>query len=213
MQRASVASGGTETGVMLAYIADTIDYKSVAQRNGRLAATVVYQPFGTLPDRRVRLPERYLEVIGEIYHRAGLRRLPVGSGFRSGSDSDSEPSTRPSVIESTNNVERGLLSLFVRHPGTDTTDQVAELIARHQPEVTHVDVCLDDSFDNAFIESLCESDFFFCAVLPEYAQTDVLRLQSLHDPQPEDFNPDLINAGAQKLCDLMRAERSTLNRA
>ena len=41
--------------------------------------------------------------------------------------------------------------------------------------------------------------FFFCALLPEFAHTDVLRLQALHDPDPSDFYPNLVNETARRL--------------
>ena len=47
--------------------------------------------------------------------------------------------------------------------------------------------------------TLRDQRFFFCALMPEFAHTDVLRLQRLESPAPGSFAPKLANEGARRL--------------
>jgi GNAT superfamily N-acetyltransferase len=199
MQRASVTSGGVETGVMLSYIAATTQYEAVEQRAGRLAATVAYQPFAAAPSREVTLPARYTTLIEEIYRACELTRPPLQSA-------SSGQQAEIADLASADHAERGLLSLYLKQAGKDLGEQVDTLIRQHQPKVTHIDLPLDTVHVDEMVGQLVGLGFFFCAVLPEFSHTDVLRLQALHTPAAEDFEPDLVNAQAKKLCASMRAE-------
>ena len=196
MQRASVTGGGVETGVMLAYIAETTNYEAVETRRGRLAATVAYQPFARAPERTVVLPTRYASIIRGVYELADLGR--------SEAKPDSSASQEGARIVSTSHAERGLLHVFAGNSGADLAERVGELIHAHEPGVTHVDLPLDDPFVNHTVDRLTDLGFIFCAVLPEFARTDVLRLQALHEPVEGDFYPDVVNSQAMRYCEFMR---------
>jgi serine/threonine-protein kinase RsbW len=199
MQRASVTGGGTETGIMLAYIAETTAYEAFQQRPGRLAATVAFQPYSTLPTRRVWIPHRYEGLLRSLYRQAGLdRQLEVGGPV--------EPSAGPTRMDSAIHSDRGVLSLYLERGGRDLKAQAAGLIAAHSPVITHVDVPLAEPALESSVTALCDLGFIFCGLLPEFAEGDVLRLQHLHNPTREDFYPDLVNPGALELGRLMRAE-------
>ena len=199
MQRASVADGGVETGVMLAYVAETTQYEAVEQRAGRLAATVAYQPFAAAPPRQVVLPARYASLVKKIYTSCDLSRTASAGA------AVDQPAPM-ATLASADYAERGLLSLYLQHAGDDLADQVDNLIRQHNPKVTHIDLPLNEVHGHVMVEVLAGLGFCFCAVLPEFANTDVLRLQALHDPTPADFWPDLANAQARDYCAFMRAE-------
>ncbi len=65
--------------------------------------------------------------------------------------------------------------------------------------MTHLDIPLSDPAAPKLVEALREADFFFCAVMPEFAATDVLRLQHLQSPSPEVFTPDLVFPEAREI--------------
>jgi len=58
MQRASVAYGGKETGVMLAYVSENTEPNLTSEPPHPLAATVAYQPISPVPNKQVTLPSR-----------------------------------------------------------------------------------------------------------------------------------------------------------
>jgi hypothetical protein len=199
MQRASVTNGGVETGVMLAYIAATTQYEAVEQRAGRLAATVAYQPFAAAPPKDVTVPVRYNTLIEDIYRACELTRTSI-------QPAPGDQRAEVAELTSADHAERGLLSLYLKQAGKGLREQVDTLIRRHQPKATHIDLPLDTARVDEIVGQLVDLGFFFCALLPEFTHTDVLRLQALHGPAAEDFEPDLVNAQAKRLCAGMRAE-------
>jgi len=199
MQRAAIAGGGVETGVMLAYVASQTDTDTAQRREGRLAATVVYQPMSPAPNRSVCLPNRYRDLIVNLYDRLDLRRVQS-------SDNDQDSTARESQFDTHYNERRGSLHVFVRNPGEDLGAVIADQIRLHRPYVTYVDVPLDDPRIDASVDSLRNEAFFYCGLLPEYAHSDVLRLQAIHAPITEDFEPDLVNPDAQQLCEFIRRD-------
>ena len=204
MQRASVNGGGVETGVMLAYVGQTTEYKAIDRKAadrgaGRLAATVAYQPFSEVPAREVVLPEKYRDLLTGMYTHAGLERA-VASGVHSCG------SLQPTELTCAKHRERGLLSIVLSRTGRDLVPRVNALVREHAPVVTHADLPLDDPHIDTAVEGLNALGFFFCALLPEFARTDMLRLQNLHAPEPGDFAPHVINEQARVFCEIMRRD-------
>ncbi|MEM7018671.1 MAG: hypothetical protein AAF512_15185 [Pseudomonadota bacterium] len=199
MQKASVSGGGREMGVMLAYVDDSTEYKAVEQRAGRLAATVAFQPFKALPAAQVYFPMRYRDLMQHLYREADLTRTTFAENV-----SPSMP--KHAEIESHYYAARHLLSLRAAQIGQDLLPQVSGAIDQLTPAVTHIDLPLDDSAVDSTVNELVQAGFFFCAILPAFARSDLLRLQKLITPLPEDFTPDVINPVAQRLCRFMQED-------
>ena len=102
--------------------------------------------------------------------------------------------------------KRGLLSLFVSQSGAGVAKTAVELITRCEPELVHVDLCLDDPGIDTAVEELHARGFFYCGLLPEFARTDVLRMQYLAQSNSRVLAPDLENPGAQQLLTFIRAD-------
>ena len=199
MQRSSVAGGGKETGVMLAYIAATHTNAASSQQPGRLAATVVYQPIQLMPSRSVCLPSRYREILREIYDALRFERAEY----------DRQPA-HPNDVSATLNVDfnprRASLHLFLRAPGSGLHSRIDDAMKEHQPYVTYMDVPLDDPAVDSTIDVLNNLGFRYCALLPEFAHVDVLRMQRLGAARAEDLEPNVINEDAIRMCAFIRAD-------
>jgi len=200
MQKASTAYGGKETGLMLAYVPETTDAKIGDKQTGRIAATVAYQPLTAPSMRDVILPERYHDVIADIYEKLAIdRRITKVQNTRE----QALVSGEADLLESFN-PQQELLHIFVAAEGRRIRSKVSALIRRYQPKVTHVDLPLD-SADIAFvIEDLRELGFFFCALLPEFAHTDLIRLQAISSLKPSDLELKLVNQDAISLASFIR---------
>ena len=198
MQKASVRGGGVETGVMLDYIPAETEYRGIDQGAGRLAATVVYQPFTPAPARELWLPRDYLDLANELYGAAHLVRT-----LQSANDHVEARITR---ARSSFNARRGLLNVNVTAAGDDLDAVIEAALSPDAVRLTHVDLCMDDPGIGPAVALLRRRGFFFCALLPEFAHTDVLRMQRLTHPTPTSFAPRLANQGARRLLDWMRAE-------
>lgn len=201
MQKLAVQAGGTETGVMLAYIPAGTDYKDLSGKSehGRPAAVTVYQPIAAAPARELFLPPRFAPMLCAIYERAGLARAtlaPAGSFASS-----------PTRLHSTRDTARGLLCIEVERLGADVCDRILEATSDGSTEVTHVDLLLSDPATPHTVEALRRHDFFFCAVLPEFAASDVLRLQHLRESARPRVLPDLVYPEARDILKTALSDR------
>lgn len=201
IQRAAAEAGGAETGVMLAYIPAATEYRDLVSPSptGRLAAVTAYQALGVVPVRNVALPPRYGALLREIYSAAGIARHEIPTSF--GSVSSSAHVTRDF------DAQRSLLRIHVEDIGTDLAAQVDAIEREHPCDVTHVDLVLSDRSVSGAVEDLHAQGFFFCALLPEYAASDVLRLQRPHTASW--VRPDLVTTRAREILDAILADRES----
>lgn len=203
MQKGSVRSG-FETGVMLDYIPAETDYREIDQGDGRIAATVVYQPFAPVPHRNVTIASRYFDVAQQLYTAAALdRSVQVAN----------EPApSRATALAVSFSERRSLCHIHVDAVGSDFIRAV-DGASHGNAAVVHVDLCLDDPGVGVAVDELRRQGFFFCALMPEFARTDVLRMQRLASPAGTSFAPKLANATAVELLARIQRERATSNAA
>jgi GNAT superfamily N-acetyltransferase len=200
MQRSSVSRGGLETGIMLAYVGAETDYEAIEREDGRLAATVVYQPLLPIPERYLYYPAHYRELLHTIYESLGIQRLDL-------STSDEVPPHAPhGHVTAEHNPQRASLHLFLHNAGDDLANLVRAQIEKYRPEVTYIDLPLDEPRIDITIEILKKEGFFYCALLPEFSHTDLLRMQFLQDATPADFEPNLANESGKKICASLRED-------
>ena len=213
MQKRSVESGGIETGIQLAYIPATTDYRAVkiqASDHRRLAVTVVYQPLARAPLRKVYFPARYADLMAKLYRQADLKRLPL-----------EPPSTQPRLSSQLSfevDSGRGLLRIEIERSGQDLEEQIDVLLRTYSDggsagellAILHADLFLDDPHVDHAVQALLARGFFYAGLAPELAHTDILRLQRL---QPvEDFHPwsiDLANSEATVLLEILKRDSET----
>jgi hypothetical protein len=194
-----VGGSGRETGIMLAYVPAETEYRDIDRRSGRLAATVVYQPFAPAPARAVVLPTRHRALIESLYRALALERRTLAAG--GATDPGSE-----SVVDSRFEPRRGYLHAFVGKAGANLGTRIGSLIDRHRPAIAHVDVVLDDPDIDSALGELGTLGFRYCALLPEFARTDVLRLQWIDSAVANAFEPDLANPDAVRLLAYITAD-------
>jgi len=201
MQRRSTEGGGVETGLMLELVPADTEFHDFEVRAGRTAVTVVYHPLAPAPAREVYVPAVYRSLVEELYTAIGLERTVVEAA----ADSGAVP-TKSVASESISEQHR-LRRWFVGRVGQD----LADLVDAKPPtpvEVSQVDLCLDDPGVESATAALRERGFFYSALQPEFARTDLLRLQRLESPGPEAFSPLLVNEGARRLLAMMIADQA-----
>ncbi len=202
MQRLAVQGGGVETGVMLANIPEDTDYKDLSGKSGqgRLAVVTVYQPIAVAPAREVFLPPRFESMLRTIYQRAGLERSTLTPA--------KTPAPSSTQLRTSFDDARRLMHIHVERAGADLRDRVREATTGCPAEVTHVDLLLSDPATPQAVEALRVGGFFFCAVLPEFASSDVLRLQSLHEGENPRALPDLVYPEAREILQVALSDRA-----
>jgi hypothetical protein len=200
MQKLAVASGGIESGILLAYIPSGTEYREIegGVRQDRPAVVVVYQPLAPTPPREVFVPRELAEPIGAIYARGELpRTMRVAT--------DALPAVATRLVSSADR-RRGSLRIAVEQVGADLGERVAAAVAGSEASVSQVDLRMADSSLGAAVDALRASGFFFAAVLPEYRDGDVLRLQRL---APRDVAaPELVTDDARELLRAILADRA-----
>jgi len=200
MQRASLAAGGRETGVMLAYLPPQArDLELGAQGAGRLAVTVVYQPVAAAPAQRIHLPRRYAELILDLADALGLGRSEAG------------PPRTPageSLLEHGSDAARGLERIAVERIGADIDAAVSSLASATAAALVHVDLPMNDPGIDHAVELLRRSGFAFAAWLPGWAGHDMLRMQQPASPSESELAPALFSPRAGALMRMIRAELS-----
>jgi hypothetical protein len=199
MQRMAVDGGGVETGIMLDYIPSGTEYREM---NGdpsrvRLAAVVVYQPLVRAPERRIFAPQSLVAVIDAIYRRGGLARV-VEPG-RGPLDST------PSRVEARFDTRRALLRIDVSFAGSGLRERVLEALDGSESVVQQIDLRMAERSIAAAADVVRELGFFFCAILPEYLDGDVLRLQRVATGGAPP--PNLVTDDAREIFRAITVER------
>jgi len=202
MQKLAVQGGGVETGVMLEYIPAGTRYRELVEgaAEGRTAVVVVYQPLADALARDVFLPQRYAKTMTSLWERAGLRRWPR--------DPAASLPPAPALLESIRDARRGLVRLEVEIAGADLCERVTVANKGAGAEIVQVDLRLSDPSVSVAVEALRPEGFFFCALLPEYRDGDVLRLQRLPDAAGGPVFPELATAGGRALLDVIARDRA-----
>ena len=198
MQKASLQSGGCETGVMLAYLPPQArDLTIGGSGEDRLAVTVVYEPLVEAPARAIFLPARYHDLIGNFAAHLQLRRT-----F---SRIQTEPAGKTTIrrsAEMNGNLER----LTIEHIGSDIADVVLTATAQSDASLIHVDLTMNQPEIEHAVAAALAAGFAFSAWLPGWNASDVLRLQLLRNPTANELHPVLYSPPANDLVAFIRSE-------
>ena len=199
MQRASLGSGGRETGIMLAYLPPDTRDRTAASGPDRIAVTVVYQPVAPAAPQEIFIPARYEELILGLATSLGLERSVAGPPVEPAGGSELTRAFEES---------RGLERVGVERIGSDTGARVEEIAGQSPATLIHVDLPMDDPGIDHATGQLLELGFAFAAWLPGWDGRDVLRLQRIADPTPAELAPDLFSPEARGLMEMIGAELS-----
>ncbi len=198
MQKASLRSGGCETGLLLGYLpAEARDLTIGGSGEDRLAVTAVYQPLAEAPARTIFLPHHYRDLIARFATSLQLNRTFAPASNKPAGQTE---------IHTTTDLQRQLQRLTVKHIGHDFADVVLAASSANDAKLLHVDLGMDQPELHHAVEALRTAGFGFAAWLPGWNESDVLRLQRLKNPSPAEMNPVLHSAAANDLAALIRNE-------
>ncbi len=198
MQKASLKSGGCETGIMLAYLPpEARDLAIGGSGEDRLAVTVVYQPLAETPAQAFFLPDRYGDLITGFAERLQLCRTSAGDRAKPAGSTKLRQ-----VADHHSRRDR----FIVDQVGDDLIERIASAIEASDAGVSHVDLAMDQPTVDHAVEKLRKLGFVFCAWLPGWNESDVLRLQFLKRPTTGELHPNLHSPAADQLAVLIRSE-------
>ncbi|HEY3669943.1 MAG TPA: GNAT family N-acetyltransferase [Acidimicrobiia bacterium] len=174
-QRANVALGAVETGLLLGYIPATVEYEAIDAKSHRQSVVLYYLKTNDGHTRPVYAPQRDRRMVETIVQRAGLRGT-----VRDATDEPSIATTDVHVDDRTDHNDR---VVTVRTVGHDLLDAV--LVARDDAlaraaDCVYVDLPLADPGTQRHGDGLRELGFTFGGIFPNRLHDcDVLRYQYL----------------------------------
>ncbi len=205
MQRASVSSGGVETGLLLGYLPASLDVAGfTGPRARRLAVTVAYQPLGESPMCTIgAASEVEAAWLAAVAHQLGLQRTVTVT--------TDEPIEGASQLTSSYDAARDLLTLNVGRVGRDLSESVSIAASEHPCLLVHVNLDAADAVASWAFREMASSGFVFGAWLPGWFGSDAIRLQKINNQQVVDLQPDLFTAEAQALLERITAQLPSPN--
>ena len=184
-QKANVAIGATETGILLAEIPAFTTFRGITQQPGQRGSVVMYyHALGKAPARQVFPPPRYKTLLESIYDRLGLPRT---IGVAATTDISVHSSVHVDVKG-----RRGLARIEVEAAGNDVVTSVSQRLEELRLlglAVIHLDLPLGDAAAMAAVDEFAQLGFFYGALVPELRDGDVLRLQRFSNV---DVDPDQL---------------------
>lgn len=193
MQRQSVKAG-FEIGLMLGYIpAETHGRVGAADRSGRQAATIVYEPYGPGETFEGFVPVEYMDLLTKLTQRTGLPRT-----WRSSEEVPALAGKSDRLIQAKRGLDR---CSFIR-VGADIEHVLAAFSDSLAP-CLQIDLPMTDAAIGHGVRFAKDLGFGFCGWLPGYRAGDVLRLQRVA-PNVTDLSPALENPDARDLLEVFR---------
>jgi GNAT superfamily N-acetyltransferase len=174
-QRANVALGAVETGLLLGYIPASVEYESIDAHHHRQSVVLYYLRTNPGHSRPVYAPRRDRRMVETILERAGLRGVVR--------DATGVPSAATSDLHVDDRADHNDRVVTARRVGDDLLD--ALLAARddalaHAADCVYVDLPLADPGTQHHGDGLRELGFTFGGVFPNRLHDcDVLRYQYL----------------------------------
>lgn len=187
-QKAAVRSGGKEVGLVLASQPGELNFQGFdVDPDRRKSLMSFYANLGRTPERTVYVPPAHTEIAERIYAHAQLPRTVV-----------THVPGRLDVAEEVSEFQvnlrhdTGIARLEVRSYGEDFLSSLQAQILQlrmNRFDLIIVDFPMSDPLTSYFAGGLHELGLSFAAVMPEYRDGDVLRLQTLNNVEvaPEDI--------------------------
>ncbi|MHB8084906.1 MAG: GNAT family N-acetyltransferase [Dehalococcoidia bacterium] len=201
-QKAAIAAGGRETGILLGFTPATMFFKKIqeGERQQRQAIVLIYTRLNDEPWRDVYPPFHHEGIIRRIYETNSYRR-----NIRSAADvREPVELALSSLVDISVQAEAGRAFMHVTQYGADLEDLVKfrlrELCLR-RVDCIYLDLPLSHPATQRFCANLEMLGFFFGGIIPEFSDGDMLRLQYLNnvDVDPAniqialDFGKELLN--------------------
>lgn len=207
-QRAALAAGGHECGVMLAAQQPSMDFHGLGgEGDHRRAVMVVFGSFAPIPERVSYVPQAYADVARRIYDEAGLPRT-----IRTATPRDEQALAEQTSFTLQLKHEASVAFVGVTAYGRDFDEQL--LVQLEQLRLNHFDVIqlflpLSDPATAHFGGGLHEMGLSLTGIYPEYGDGDMLVLQCLNNVA---VDPDQIVVASdfgRWLLDVVLADRQT----
>ena len=174
------------------------------------ASLVRYLTLGVQPERDVYLPSAYTELAASLYQRGRLRRRIVAGEI----ESEAGRPAAETSYDREHDERRGVLKLTVSSAGRSTAALEREVLTDGVgSRATQVDIPLREPHAPRVAARLRRVGFFFGALLPEFRDGDVLRLQRLPRAPAASAAPVLESRTMRELADFVLSDAAEVSGA
>ncbi len=202
-QKGSLELGSAETGFLLGYSPGTVSFQNISEdeKPRRQSIALMYTPVLKSNHTKVYVPQIYEELVKTIYNQIGYERefltenkdsnyLKKGKGHISVS------------IRSDHN--QGIIS--VSKYGKNTLEEIhfhLKQLCLQRIDCIYVDIPLNKKGSGYLASKLRELSFFYGYLIPEYSDSDVLRLQYLNNVEISKEDIKTASEFGEKLLDII----------
>lgn len=202
-QKGSLDVGAHEVGFLLGYTSGTVSFRNISESDKprRQSVAFLYLTALTHEPATVFLPASYRDLAQGIYEAAGIQRIVAG-------DQGAGPAAFPATGHLTASLrpDHNQAILTVDVIGRDSLDSIRSHLHElrlQRVDCIYVDLPLAQAGAGALGTGLRELGFFFGALIPEFGQGDILRLQYLN-------NVDIVPADIHTASDAGRKLLATI---
>ena len=199
-QKANVALGARETGILVGYIPGSVAYEAIdGASEHRRSVVVYYLKLNDGPPRPLYPPARHRAIVSEIAERAGLRGRVA--------DAPDDRAVEPTRLSEQVRTDHDAGFVTVDVVGPDLAEVVHAHLERERTRglaCSYVDLPLDDPGTAIHGDALRDtgrgSGLRFGGVFPNVRRAgDVLRLQYLHDARVRADDVRLASEAGERL--------------
>lgn len=180
-QKGSLELGSTETGFLLGYSPGTVLFQNISEdeKPRRQSIALMFTPILESEHNTIYIPETYYEIIKTIYDNIGYDRDFVIENQDTVFKKKTHGHLKVSIRTDHN---QGIITVL--EYGNNTLNEIRfhlNQLRLQRIDCIYVDLPLNQSGAGFKTLKLRELGFFFGYVIPEYSDSDVLRLQYLNN--------------------------------
>ena len=180
-QKGSLELGSSETGFLLGYSPGTVSFENIStqEKPRRQSIALMFTPILKSKAVKVYVPEIYQDMIETIYGRIGFEREYISENNNSKYSKKGNGHMTVSIRSDHN---QGIIT--VSKFGKSTLEEVRfhlKQLCLQRIDCIYVDLPLNNKGAGYLASRLRELGFFFGYVIPEFSDSDVLRLQYLNN--------------------------------
>jgi len=180
-QKGSLELGSCETGFLLGYSPGTVSFQNISEdeKPRRQSIALMFTPILQSKRVKVYVPEVYQEIIETIYSRIGFERAYISENINSKYSKKGNGQMTVSIRSDHN---QGIIT--VEEFGKRTLEEIhfhLKQLCLQRLDCIYADLPLNKKGAGYIASKLRELGFFYGYLIPEYSDSDVLRLQYLNN--------------------------------
>lgn len=210
-QKGSLELGSCETGFLLGYSPGTVSFQNISEddKPRRQSIALMFTPILKSKPAKVYVPEVYQEIIETIYSRIRYERKFISENKKSKYSEKGNGHIKVSIRSDHN---QGIITVYKY--GKATFDEIhfhLKQLCLERIDCIYVDLPLNKKGTGYIASRLRELGFFFGYIIPEYSDSDVLRLQYLNNVEISKEDIKTASEFGQYLLDTIMGDRSEVS--